>query len=312
MIGEQFLYLSREDVAAAAVDPDAARAAVIASFRALAEGRCTSLPKQPLTIGPGHAFQAMVAASAGQNIAAVKWLGITALDHGAALARIQAVICLNDYATGALLAVMDGDRVTLIRTAAMSAAAAEFLAPRSPASIGFIGCGAQAQAYLAAFRALYPQLGAIHAFSRTHASAKALAAQAHAAGLQGVATRSPEDVVRQSDILVTSVPAAPGLAPFLDPGWLKPDAFVAAVDVGRSWLATNLDAFAVLATDSMSQADMLAGTDGNLAGRAFDCDPRRPRQRCRAAAWRPRVVQLQGVRDRRSRSGESGLRSGPD
>ena len=312
MTGEQFLYLSREDVAAVAVDSDAARAAVIASFRALAEGRCTSLPKQPLTIGLGHAFQAMVAASAGQNIAAVKWLGITALDHGAALARIQAVICLNDYATGALLAVMDGDRVTLIRTAAMSAAAAEFLAPRSPASIGFIGCGAQAQAHLAAFRALYPQLGR-HPRLQPHprlrrgagrASPRCrLAGSRHPiAGGRRAAERHPRHL-RARRPWARAIPR-PGLA---EAGRLRG---------GRRrgpQLAGHEPGRVRRAGDGFDEPGGHAGRHRRQSRRTrLRLRPRSPRQRCRAAAWRPRVVQLQGVRDRRSRSGEPGLRSGPD
>jgi len=166
---------------------------------------------------------------------------------------------------------MDGDLITLIRTAAMSMAAAHFLAPPAPLVLGFIGCGAQAFAHLTSFRALYPGLERVCACSRSPGSAAALAAEAARHGLAAeVATA--EAVVRQSDMLVTSVPASAGFAPFLDPTWLKPMSFVTAVDVGRSWITDRLDLFDVAVTDSMTQADALPSMDGNLSGKAFDFD----------------------------------------
>ena len=167
---------------------------------------------------------------------------------------------------------MDGDLVTLLRTAAMSAAAASVLAPPEPRSLGFIGCGAQAMAHLAAFRALYGQLERVYAYSRSPASAQALAQAATAAGLHAEVVPRAETVLRHSDIVVTTVPAAAGLTAFLDPDWLPQQAFVAAVDVGRSWIATRLDRFDTLATDALAQAEALPGPDGNLAGLRFDVD----------------------------------------
>ncbi|WP_158747730.1 ornithine cyclodeaminase family protein [Acidisphaera sp. L21] len=252
-----FLYLSRQDVARVAIDPAAARAAVIAGFGAIATGRSAALPKAALVIAPGHAFQAMVAAAPEQAIAGVKWLGTPGAEAGPDVPSVQAVICLNDYTTGALLALMDGDLVTLLRTAAMSAAASSFLGPATPETLGFVGCGAQARAHLAAFRALYPGLRRVVACRRSAASAEALVGLAQ--GLAGETTGSAEAVLRQSDIVVTTVPASVGFTPFLDPRWLKPDAFVASVDIGRSWLDSGIDEFDVLATDSLAQSDRFPG-----------------------------------------------------
>jgi ornithine cyclodeaminase/alanine dehydrogenase len=259
---QSFLYLSRADVAATAIDAVMARDAIMSAF---ADARNTSLPKQTLQIGAGHAFQGMVAASPGQDVATVKWLGI-------ASGAIHALICVNDFATGALLAVMDGDLITLTRTAAMSAAAAHFLAPPAPRVLGFIGCGAQAYAHLTAFRALYPSLERVAAYSRSSASAAALAAEAGRHGLAASVSADAEQAVRDSDILVTTVPASAGFVPFLDAGWLKANAFVSAVDVGRSWMPDRLDQFDAIATDSMVQTEAAPAADGNLVGKRFDFD----------------------------------------
>jgi ornithine cyclodeaminase/alanine dehydrogenase len=75
------------------------------------------------------------------------------------------------------------------------------------------------------------------------------------------------------DVVVTSVPAQPGLQPFLDPAWVAPGSFVAAVDLGRHWLAGDLrQSFDLLTTDDHRQSEAL-GAAGKLpyAG-PFDAD----------------------------------------
>ena len=62
----------------------------------------------------------------------------------------------------------------------------------------------------------------------------------------------------------TTVSAAPGFAPFLDGGWLKPGVFVAMVDLGRSWRLATIRDLDVMATDDRAQSCVLAA-DGTLA-----------------------------------------------
>jgi ornithine cyclodeaminase/alanine dehydrogenase-like protein (mu-crystallin family) len=61
------------------------------------------------------------------------------------LETISSILCLIDSETGSPLAVMDGKHITAMRTAAMTAIAAEYLARRSIESIGVIGAGVQAE-----------------------------------------------------------------------------------------------------------------------------------------------------------------------
>jgi ornithine cyclodeaminase/alanine dehydrogenase len=164
------------------------------------------------------------------------------------------LILVSDHAGGAPLAVMDGDGITLIRTAAMSAAAASLMARPDPTSIGFVGCGLQAYAHLDAFLDLYPGLDEVLCFSRSEASAASLAATARSHGLASEVSVSADDLIARCDIVISTVPGASGLRAFLDAHLMKPDAFASAVDIGRSWLPESLPAFEVLATDSLSQS----------------------------------------------------------
>lgn len=254
MSAGELLYLSAADVLAAGVTPGEARQAVLAAFADMHNGEAVSLPKSTIEIGPGHIFQAMSAASAGAGIATVKWVAAAPLAAGTNGQGIHGLICVSDRATGAPLAVLDGDEITLVRTAAMSAAAAVHLAPAAPRSIGFVGCGRQALAHLDAFADLFPGLETVLAFSRSAASARRLAAAAGEKGLKAEATTDADALLRRSDIVVSTVPGAPGLAAFLDARLLPAHAFVSAVDIGRSWLPASLGAFDVLATDSLAQS----------------------------------------------------------
>ncbi|CAM5762562.1 ornithine cyclodeaminase family protein [Bosea minatitlanensis] len=267
------LYLSRQDVQALAIAPGAAREAVLQAFRDHAAGLNRSLPKSVLALGPGHGFQAMAAASQADGIAALKWVSMTPAGPDSAAPSVSALLCVSDYAGGAPLAVLDGDEITLIRTAALSAAAASRMAPAAPRTIGFVGCGLQAHAHLAAFHDLYPGLATALALSRSPSSARRLGDAAAGRGLAAEVTGDAGALLARSDIVISMVPGAPGLAPFLDARLMKPDAFAAAVDTGRSWIPESLPAFDSLATDSLEQSQAPYDAAGNpVATVAFSHD----------------------------------------
>jgi len=163
------------------------------------------------------------------------------------------VICVSDYATGEPVALMDGNLITLLRTAALSSVAASLMVTEKPKNIGMIGCGMQAVAHLDAFLDLFPSLTHVYAYSSEKSSSDRFVATARDKGLTGQATDSPEPVLYQSDIVITTVPGGPGLVPFLDANRLKSEVFVSAVDIGRSWIPESFTAFDFLATDSLTQ-----------------------------------------------------------
>jgi ornithine cyclodeaminase/alanine dehydrogenase-like protein (mu-crystallin family) len=268
---DTILYLGEADIAGLGLDPALARGAIRTIFQAHHQGRTLSKPKLALEIGPGHVFQSLCAASPAIGMAATKWLGMAPAGDG--MPGIHAMIALNDFASGKLLAVMDGNLVTAIRTAAMSAAAAEFLARRDSGTIGFIGCGLQARAHLAAFKSLLPGLSRVRAHGRSRRTTELFLAHARQEGFAADAFDDPSEVVRASDVVVTSVPMQPGFEPFLDPAWIAPGAFVTAVDVARSWRPDGLRQLDIVATDDHQQQaenPPLAADLGPLG--SFDAD----------------------------------------
>lgn len=266
------LYLSQADIVGLHLDPSLAREAVLAAFKAHHADRSISSPKLAFEIAPGHVFQSLCAASAEIGMASTKWLGMAPSPDGGG-ANIDALIALNDFATGRLLAIMDGNVLTGIRTAAMSAAAAASLARPDSTTIGFIGCGLQAHAHLPAMKALLPQLATVLAFGKGRASTERFADHARKAGFAVETADDAEAVVAGSDVVITSVPTRPGFAPFLSPDWLQPGSFVSSVDIARSWLPEGLRKLDLVVTDDhRQQADSPPISDSLGVVGSFDAD----------------------------------------
>lgn len=257
------LYLSRADVEALAIRPAELVDAVERVFRAKVEGRAQGTHKTTLYPGEGRLQQTMLATTEDPPFFAIKCVGLSPENHDKGLPHIGAVVVLHDGTTGMPVAVMDATWLTAMRTAAMSGAAARRLARADSASIGFVACGAQAESHLAIMAALFP-LKRVVAYGRRRETAEALATKAKKLGLAAEAAERPEQAVREMDIVVTSVPAGPGQKADLDPAWLKPGAFAAMADLGRSWMKDGLGAIDLIATDDRGQSTQL-GQAGKLA-----------------------------------------------
>lgn len=257
------LYLSDRDIARLNLEPEEARAAIDKALR-FAPGEVFIVPKLNLPIRAGDFFQAMPAAARALGLALVKWNGVVAHRGGQGLPNVNALIALNDIAGGQPVAVLAGNRITALRTAAMTAIAARRLACADSSVIAFVGTGTQARSHLAALQPLFPGLGRALLFGRTPASVETFADAVRAAGLACSICVGARQAIEPADIVVTSVPAADGFMPFLDGAWLKPGAFAAMVDLGRSWRPETIHDLDVMATDDRAQSTVIAA-DGKLA-----------------------------------------------
>lgn len=256
------LHVSRADVQALHLTPAEIQTALCDTFAGLAAGQVRFQPKSQLALAPGHIFQTLMAVSEPAGVAALKWVGMGPGAAEAGLPAVSALICLNDLATGHPLAVMDGEEITLLRTAGLSALAARDLAPKGARVLGLAGAGAQAKSHLEAFAALFPDLTEVICHSRSAASAEALAAVAEGLGLAARVAPDAETLCREADILVSTIPATAGLQPSLDARWLKPEALAVMVDLGRSWRPEGFTAFDGLSTDALAQMRHPIGADG--------------------------------------------------
>ena len=133
----------------------------------------------------------------------------------------QAIIELLDRSTGEPLAVMDGRLITEMRTAVVSAVAAQALAPEAK-SLGILGSGVQARAHIEALRHALPALreeGSVRIWSRNGGKAAQLAEEL---GAEAVAIEE----AASADVVVTVTSAT---EPVLQGRWLTPRSLVVAV-----------------------------------------------------------------------------------
>jgi alanine dehydrogenase len=139
------LLLSRSDVDAL-LDPHALLDAVAEAFQALSAGAVEAPPRQAVKADAGSLLT-MAGRRAGSPVA-VKLVGVFPGNTALGLDAHPAVIALFDATTGACLALMDGERITALRTAAASALSVRALAREDARVLAIVGSGAQARAHL--------------------------------------------------------------------------------------------------------------------------------------------------------------------
>jgi ornithine cyclodeaminase/alanine dehydrogenase-like protein (mu-crystallin family) len=131
----------------------------------------------------------------------------------------QAVIQLFRADTGEPLAIMDGRRITEMRTAAVSAVAVDLLAPVDAKLLGILGSGVQARSHVQALSRVR-KFEEIRVWSRTEGNARRFAEEV------GAQVTTAEEAVSGADVVLT-LTSSP--EPVLSGRWLKKDAIVCAV-----------------------------------------------------------------------------------
>lgn len=258
------ILVDAETIEALAIEPRAVRDAVVEVLNDASAGQALGGLKAQVTAPTGTYFQALPAVSAKCGLACVKWAAVA--PPSAERAAVSATILLSDIHSGATLAVLDAGWITRARTGALSAIAAQALAPPHSKSVGFIGAGAQARSQLVALRDVLPDLGNVSVFDRYTQSAEGFLQWVQQQGLQGRLVSEPAAAVREHDVVVSTVPSVGLAEPFLDAAWLADDCFVSMVDLGRSWKAQSLEHLNIVATDDVHQSEALA-EQGKLAFR---------------------------------------------
>lgn len=217
-----------------------------------AEGRVWNAPKAVVMPGDGRYMMATLCVSDDPPLMAVKSLALNPKNSERGLNQINAVVALQDSETGEPLAIVDGNWVTAVRTAGLSAVAARRLARGDSKVVAFIGCGVQAHSHLEAFRQMFP-VTEVRAMGRGTANRDRFCKFAESQGLHAVACDNARDTVGSADIIVTSVTLSYQTEPFIDARWLKEGAFASITDLGIPWLPEGMDAFDRIVIDDLEQ-----------------------------------------------------------
>jgi ornithine cyclodeaminase/alanine dehydrogenase-like protein (mu-crystallin family) len=153
----------------------------------------------------------------------VKVVGIAPENPRRGLPRIQAVYVLADARTLTPVALLEGAAITSLRTPAVSALAARYLADPDAATLVVFGAGPQARGHIAAMAAVRP-LREVVVVARDPGHAEAVAAEARASGLD--ATAGDPGAVRRADIVVCATTSA---RPVFDGALVRPGCCVVAI-----------------------------------------------------------------------------------
>jgi ornithine cyclodeaminase len=141
------------------------------------------------------------------SIAITKLITFTPGNAGSTRPTIQGDVIVTHVATGSRALLLDGPTVTARRTAAVSALAAQRLAPRPDGPLLIVGAGVQGRAHLDAFADVLGVKAVVIA-SRSEASSDALARHAQARGLSAEITTDADAALADCPLVVTCTPAS--------------------------------------------------------------------------------------------------------
>ena len=271
MPGRPIRYLAAADVVAAM--PPLAERLELAERTLMALVNDAQLPPK-IAVHPRpdgsfvHAMPAHLrgAATDGRDdLVGMKWVAGFGTNNALGLPAINAVVVLNDAATGLPVAILDGGPITAQRTAAVSGVAIRRFGPQvagRPARAALIGGGVQGHSHVPVLGHVLPGVE-LAVFDRHPDRAEALADEARRTEGIAAATAAPsaEAAVDGADVVVTAASFGP-LRQVMTPDWLAPDALVVAVDYATYCSAAVAAGAALFLVDQREQ--FLANRDAGL------------------------------------------------
>lgn len=203
-----------------AMDLDAMEA-VAEGFSKLAQGAATVPPVMRIDI-PAHEGEVDVKTAYlhGLDHFAIKIAAGFFKNYQLGLPTGSGMMVIISARTGRAEAfLLDNGYLTDVRTGLAGALAAQYLAPQQVETVGVIGSGMQARYQMRALKLVrdYQRL-LIYGIVPEEVE-KYVAEMSRELGVEVIAAQSAEEVVRQSQIVVTTTPSA---APYLKAAWLHP------------------------------------------------------------------------------------------
>ncbi len=217
----QIRILSGADVLAA-VDMRGAIDAMREAFAALSRGEAVvplrlalETPEGTALFMPGHLPHL--------DATAAKVVTVHPGNPARGLPVIHAVVLVLDPATGRPVALLDGTRLTALRTGAAGGLAADLLAPPRASVVALFGSGVQARAQLEAVRCVRP-VTEVRIVSNDPGSARALAAEQE--GIRAVVLEDRAAALRGAQLVITATDSA---TPVFDGSLVEPGTHVTGV-----------------------------------------------------------------------------------
>ena len=249
----EFLYLSRADVEAVALDMPTIIQLLEDAFREKSRGNIEMPPKPGLHPRPNAFLHAMPAYIPALRSSGIKWVSGFQENKERDLPYISGLIILNDVETGLPYAVMDATWITAYRTGAKTAIAAKHLARADSEVAGIIACGAQGRTNLIALASVFP-LKRVYAYDHNPEAQENYIVEMQARfNFEIIGVNEPRKAVVESDLVVTSGPILKHPTPTIQKDWLKPGGFGSAIDYDSYWSGEALAQMDLLCTDDLRQ-----------------------------------------------------------
>lgn len=237
------LLLSRNDVVELALKPQDVVAVVEQALREHAAGTYEMHPKigvHPTGTDPANFIHAMPAYLRQLGACGLKWVAGFAKNHQRDLPNVTGLQICNDTATGIPLAVMDCSYLTGLRTASVSAIAAQRSAPPEARSLALVGCGFEGAMHLRFITTLIPTLREVRLRDirpEAMAGLRDRAVKEH--GFAGKIVLCPDNrsCIEGADVICT---CTNGDEQIIQPGWFRPGAFGVGIEGGCAYTAEAL------------------------------------------------------------------------
>ena len=196
-----------------------------------------------------QALLARVNAAAGAKI-----VSVFPSNKGSGLPVTTALIVLTDSTTGVPLAVMDATWITAMRTGAVTAVAAKYLARRDAREVAIIGAGIQGRGNLLALATMLPQLLEARVYDvRPEASSLFIEDMKNTISLKMRSVGTCRDAIEGADIVVTGTAVFKERNALVRRDWVKLGALIAPLEVDRALEASLVYKPDLLVVDDTAQ-----------------------------------------------------------
>ncbi len=263
------MYIVAEQDIPALIDRPSAFKAIEAVFAAMASGQARNFPVIREDIGYANALYGFKSGFDKAGLAlGLKSGGYWPGNEAQGLTNHQSTVFLFDPDTGRLQAVVGGNYLTAIRTAAAAAVSVAHLARPDSKVLGMVGAGHQAAFQLRAV-AEQRDFERVVAWNRNPERLARLASVAQDMGLPFEAV-SLEELGAAADVIVTITSS---FAPILQAGHIKPGTHLACMGTdtkGKQEVAADLVAGAKAFTDEIAQAISIGECQHAVAAGALE------------------------------------------
>jgi len=177
--------------------------------------------------GPDRRFMAMIAYLGGRfNVCGQKWYGSNIENTKKGLPRSILLVTLNDPDTAEPLAFMSANLLSAMRTGAVPAVAAKYLASRDSETLGVIGAGVINRSTVRSMAAVLPNAKEVKVYDLFIDKAKAFCEGLEKElGLKFLPVASIEEAIVGSDVITIATSGAK--SPEIKTEWIKEGALIA-------------------------------------------------------------------------------------